>query len=377
MMENYNMILETLKDYTSDELFYREYYYARTSSNPNDMAAFLSRHTPAEVNSRHLICPELFEKTLETIENVYLDEQTANSHNTFEDLYSGRHNFGVMESKHNVRIQKHNRYSPVFLHSHEYFEAFYVLTGSCTHFICGNQEHLQKGTLCFISPNVKHKIEVLDDSIILNIMIQKNTFHDIFFNIIRSQTILSHFFLDSLTEKNNISHLTFLADDRELEESLLSMYLEEMVEDSYTNKLLSLQLSLFFMKLVRKHERTSSLHLLNDSSSSDRFDMLSYINDHYKTITLNSLAEHFHYTPEHCSRLIRHTTGQTFLSVLKNIRLSRAETLLLNTGLSIEEISHIVGYENSCTLITLFKKEYHVTPGEFRRNTNRQLHPQG
>lgn len=371
------MILDTLKEYTSDELFYREYYYARTSPNHDDMAAFLSRHTLAEANSRHLICPELFGKTLESIENVYLDEQTAASRDTFEYVYSGRLNFGVMESKHNVRIQKHNRFSPVFLHSHEYFEAFYVLTGSCTHFICDKQECLQKGTLCFISPNIKHKIEVLDDSIILNIMIQKSTFHDIFFNIIRSQTILSHFFLDSLTEKNNISHLIFLADDRELEETLLSMYLEEMVEDSYTNKLLNLQLSLFFMKLVRKYERTAHLHLQNDSSSSDRFDMLSYINDHYKTVTLSSLAEHFHYTPEHCSRLIRHTTGQTFLAILKNIRLSRAETLLLNTGLTVEEISHIVGYENSCTLITLFKKEYHVTPSEFRKNANKQIHPQG
>lgn len=376
MMENYNMILETLKEYTTDELFYKEYYYARTSSNPNDMAAFLSRHTLAEINSRYLICPELYGKTLETIENVYLDEQTTNSHDTFAVIYSGQPNFGVMDSKHNVRIQKHNRYSPFFLHSHEYFEAFYVLTGSCTHFISDNQERLQKGTLCFISPGIKHKIEVLDDSIILNIMIQKSTFHDIFFNIIRSQTILSHFFLDSLTEKNNISHLTFLVDDRELEEVLLSMYLEEMVEDSYTNKLLSLQLSLFFMKLVRKYERIASLHLLNDSSSSDRFDMLSYINDHYKTVTLNSLAEYFHYTPEHCSRLIRHTTGQTFLSLLKSIRLSRAETLLLNTGLSVEEISHLIGYENSCTLISLFKKKNHVTPGEFRKNANRQIHPQ-
>lgn len=369
-MENYDMILNMLQEYTSDELFYKEYYYARISPDPNDMVKFLSHHTIPEVNQRHLICPELFGKTLESIENIYLDEHTVSTlQNSFEDAYFGQSNIAVMANNQNVRLQKHNRYSPVFLHSHEYFEAFYVLTGSCTHFINKKKEYCPKGTLCFISPDINHKLEVLDDSIILNIMIQKNTFDDIFFNIIRSQTILSAFFLNSLTKKNNISHMVFEINDHELEETLLSIYLEQMVEDSYTNRLLNLQISLFFMKLVRKYERTANLHLLNKDSS-ERFDILSYINDHFKTVTLNSLAEHFHYTPEYCSRLIHHTTGQTFLSILKNIRLRRAESLLINTGLSVEEISHNVGYENTCTLITLFKKNYGVTPSQFRKNIN-------
>ncbi len=368
-MENHDMILRTLQEYNFEELFYREYYYARISKKAEAMESFLSRHTLEEIEQHHLICPELYGKTLQSIENVYLDEHNYDDTDTFANIYQGRLNYGVMKSTCNVRVTKHNRYSPVFLHSHEYFEAFYVLTGSCTHFINNSTEIYNKGTFCFISPDVKHKIGVLDDSIVINIMIQKSTFDDIFFNIIRSQTILSQFFLNSLTKANSISHLLFFVDDKELEEILLSMFLEEMSEDSYTNRLLHLQASLFFMKLVRKYERTAKLYMSNKLDSTYRFDLLSYMNDHYKTITLSALAEHFHYTPEHCSRLIKQTTGQTFLSLLKNIRLRRAETLLLTTSFSVEEVSLMVGYENSCTLINVFKKEYHMTPGQFRKAT--------
>lgn len=366
-MENYNMILKNLQEYNFEELFYREYYNSRISENPEDMESFLSRHTTDEIERHHLICPELYGKTLHSIENVYLDEQNYDTADTFENIYQGRLNFGVMESSHNVRVTKHNRYSPVFLHSHEYFEAFYVLTGSCTHYVNDSTNVLKKGTLCFISPDVKHKIGVFDDSIIINLMIQKSTFDDIFFNIIRSQTILSQFFLNSLTKRNSVSHLVFFVDDKELEEILLSMLLEEMVEDSYTNRLLHLQASLFFMKLVRRYGRTAKLYTGSTPDSLKQFDLLSYINDNYKTITLNKLAEHFHYTPEHCSRLIKQTTGHTFLALLKNIRLRHAETLLINTNLGIEEIAFMIGYENSSTLISLFKKEYHMTPGQFRK----------
>ena len=225
-MENYDMILKNLLEYNMDELFYREYYYARMSPDRHNMEAFLSRHSEAEVNYRHLICPEIFGKTLASIENVYLDEQDNAKDLKFITLYQGKTSIGALKTDHNVDIQKHNRYTPGFFHSHEYFEAFYVLTGSCTHYINNKKEILKKGTLCFISPDIQHKIEVFDDSIIMNIMIQKGTFDDIFFNIIRSQTILAQFFLNSLTSKHNITHMVFHVDDEELEHMLLSTYLE-------------------------------------------------------------------------------------------------------------------------------------------------------
>ncbi len=345
-MENYRMIMKTLEEYNSAELFYREYYYAKHSANPKALESFLSKHSKEEIRAKNLICPELSGYGYETI-----GERT---------LYK-------LDSAHNIRIEKHNRYSPIYLHEHEYFELFYVLTGSCTHFINQEESVLPKGSLCFISPYFKHKIGVFDDSIILNIFIQRSTFDDIFFNMIRSQNILSQFFLSSLTATSNISHLQFLIDDEELEQLLLSMILEEVVEDEYTNRILNSLMGVFFTKLIRKYGRTALIKKTNQNIPENGQDMLAYINDQYKTITLEKLAEHFNYSVEHCSRLIRQVTGQTFTSFLRNIRLRRAETLLLTTSSSIDEISYLVGYENSSTLISLFKKKFGMTPGQYRK----------
>lgn len=344
-MENYDLIADSLTDYNSDELFYREYYYAKNSDDPQAMHHFLSRHSEEEVKARKLICPEL-----SGFSQHVLDEQ-----------------YFKMDAAHNIRIEKHNRYSPVYLHAHEYFEAFYVLTGTCLHTINDSSSRLSKGTLCFITPNVNHQVGVFDDSIVLNIMIQRSTFDDIFFNMIRSQNILAQFFLSSLNAHSGISHLTFLLNDTELEELILSMVLEEMVEDEYTNRILNSLMGVFFTKLLRKYEKTAAIQKTDSNISDQGLKMMTYINDNYKTVTLESLARHFNYSVEHCSRLIRQATGQTFTAFLRNIRLRRAETLLLNTSASIDEISYMVGYENASTLISLFKKKYGTAPGQYRK----------
>lgn len=348
-MENYEMIMKTLQEYNFDELFYREYYYAKYSDNPDALPAFLARHSAEEIKARELICPEL-----SGFGHTRINESTHYK----------------MDASHNIRIEKHNRYSPVYLHEHEYFECFYVLTGFCNHFINEEESRLAKGTLCFISPNVKHKIGVFDDSIVLNILIQKSTFDDIFFNMIRSQNILSQFFISSLMAKSGISYLIFQLDDSELEQLLLSMMLEEIVEDEYTNRILNSLMGVFFTKLVRKYEKTAIVGRSDSNITEQGLDMLAYINHNYKNISLGSLAEHFNYSPEHCSRIIRQQTGRTFTSLLRHIRLRRAESLLLTTSLSIDDISYMVGYENPSTLISLFKKDYGISPGKFRQKKN-------
>ncbi len=346
-MENSEMVRESLQEFTSDELFYREYYYAKNAGDPAVLADFLNRHSAAEVKARKLLCPELSGKITEVI-----DEK----------------NYYKMDRQHNIRIEKHNRYAPLFVHAHEYYELFYVLSGSCRHYINGGETTLHKGTLCFISPHVRHQLGVFDDnSIILNILIQRTTFDDIFFNTIRSKNILSQFFMSSLTDTSHISHLLFQLDDAELEDLLLNMILEESVEDKYTNQILNSIMNFFFVKLMRKYEKTAQVYYIGAKPTQAQSDLLAYIYDNYKTVTLEELADHFHYTPEHCSRLLHQITGQTFVSFLRSIRLRRAEGLLLSTSASIEEISALVGYENPGTLISLFKKTYGVSPGQYRK----------
>lgn len=347
-MINYEMIMANLEEYNEDELFYREYYYAKASANPADMDRFLEKHSIAEVQARKLICPEL-----DSADISFMPE-------------TGKYTYFTAET--NICVIKHNRYSPVYQHAHEYFELFYVLSGHCIHEIDGSKEELKKGSLCFISPEQIHSISVFDNSLVINILIQKSTFNDIFFNMLRSNNILTQFFMGSLYSKSTVTHLLFdTQDDKELEEMLLSMIMEEMQQDEYTNKILNSLAGVFFTKLMRKYGNSARIYRIGNEFNPIASQMLAYINDNYTTITLNKLAHDFGYTEEHCSRLIKTTSGQTFTTILRKVRLNRAESMLLTTPFSIEQISEIIGYENPCTFNALFKKEYGMTPGKYRQ----------
>lgn len=356
-MENYDLIMKDLMTYTPDECFYKAYYEAKQSKDPNVLQQFLKNYTPEEAQKRLLICPEL--------------------NADFKYDYIRETGYKTLKYPMNIYIQKHNRYSPEFMHMHQYFELFYVLSGNCRHTIDGRQSILTKGTLCFISPETEHSVGVFDDSIVIDILIQKTTFDDMFFSVIRSKDTLSHFFVSNIVSKSAITHLTYTLEDNELEHLLLSMYLEQVADDEYTNRLLNAMMCMFFAKLTRKYDRSAALHYTDNTISKSNLELLVYINDHHKTVTLAELADHFHYSIEHCSRLIRNVTGLSFTNFLRRIRMRRAETLLLSTGLSIDEISVLVGYENTSTFISLFKKIYQMTPGQFRRNAPKSLELSG
>ena len=55
----------------------------------------------------------------------------------------------------------------------------------------------------------------------------------------------------------------------------------------------------------------------------------------------------------------------------QNLRLKMAEQLLLETNLSIDEISEEIGYQNKGYFYKIFMERYHITPAQFRK---KELH---
>lgn len=183
-MENFEMILDYLNEYNEAELFYKKYYELRTE--PEQQDRFVRDYGMEKIKENNLIVPRLQLWPLSGIrsrDNISIPEQYM-----FDEKMSTR----------DAYLSKHNRYSPVFLHTHDYFEMFYVMSGQCRQTISDKAMTLHEGDLCFIAPYTLHTLEVFDDSIIINIYIRVSTFDDIFFNLLRSKNILSLFFMNSL-----------------------------------------------------------------------------------------------------------------------------------------------------------------------------------
>lgn len=85
-------------------------------------------------------------------------------------------------------------------------------------------------------------------------------------------------------------------------------------------------------------------------------------------LSLDLLAEELHYNPNYLSSVFKKEFGSSFGDFLQNYRLQIAKKWLVDSDMTVKEISERLRYNNSQNFIRFFKKKEGVTPGEFRKN---------
>ena len=95
-------------------------------------------------------------------------------------------------------------------------------------------------------------------------------------------------------------------------------------------------------------------------------EIMSYIQENYMDVTLDSLSKHFYLSKPYVSKYIKEKTGVTFGELVKNVRMKKARALLRSSHATVENISQTVGYHNVEHFNRLFKKEYQMTPMQYR-----------
>lgn len=90
------------------------------------------------------------------------------------------------------------------------------------------------------------------------------------------------------------------------------------------------------------------------------------INYNYnQDLTLQYIAGNILFTnANYLSRIIKQKTGKSFLQLLQEKRLQKAEDLFRsNPKLTVGEVASMVGYNKESNFITYYKKYYGITPG--------------
>lgn len=343
------MDYETLKsavyELREEELFYRKYYYARQQEY--SLHKFLNDLDMEEVMRKHYLILEL--------------PQTIPPR--FEDSF-----FFDLNKHASIMVTQHHRYSPAIVHDHTFFELIYVYDGSCKQTVSSNTLNLNQGDVCIIPPGIKHSISVFDNSIVLNCLIRKSTLHNIFFNFLSNANILSAFFLNNIYSENGNDYIVFhTGSDFEIRRGFMYMYWESVNQTLYWDQMIAYTLMLTFGLLIRNYDNAIETPTFTHKADVQRFALLQFIQENYKNISLEDIADKFHYTPEYTSRLIKSTTGKSYTQIVTQIRVEKAQILLLDTNLSIADIAEQVGYESPENFIRVFKKQLKMTPTEYRR----------
>jgi len=97
--------------------------------------------------------------------------------------------------------------------------------------------------------------------------------------------------------------------------------------------------------------------------------MLNYMQANYQSVTLEGMADQFHLSIPYISKYMKDKSGKTFGEQLLNIRMKKAKTLLKNGNMTVENISHAVGYPNVENFNRVFKKSFDMTPTQYRNQS--------
>ncbi|NBH26153.1 response regulator [Lachnospiraceae bacterium] len=119
---------------------------------------------------------------------------------------------------------------------------------------------------------------------------------------------------------------------------------------------------------------------LREKTASNRYgdivgEVMDYIEQNYadEELSLNLLASHVNFSPNHLSMIFSQQTGKTLIKYLTDFRMNKAKELLRCTGKRSSSIAMEVGYRDPHYFSYLFKKTQGITPTQYRGGKNLEL----
>ncbi len=293
--------------------------------------------------------------TLETINDPPALREQGQIIASFHERYgnTGLTEDDFMPAGINVAIEKLLRYIEIPAHSHEFIECAYVLRGSCIHRVGENEVIQQEGSFILIPVPTRHQLIAVGDSLCLTMKIR-----------------LSHFV------KMSIPHLPSMiypisfqcGKDPAAENMLLFMYEQQSLALPYRNELMESTATNLITYILQRYLDT--LQPLYSIALRDQriLDMINYMYNNFRTITLHDLAAEFHYNESYLSRMFQEQAGRSFSETVKDFKLRKAAELLKTKNWRLDHICEEIGYKDTRQFIRSFKEMYGITLVKFRKS---------
>lgn len=88
--------------------------------------------------------------------------------------------------------------------------------------------------------------------------------------------------------------------------------------------------------------------------------------------SLAEIAQNVGTHEKRLSGIFRKHLGLTVFAYIRDARLRRGQELLADSGMSIQDISDIIGFRSACNFTTAFRQRVGLTPSQFRQQAQRE-----
>lgn len=241
-----------------------------------------------------------------------------------------------------------------YYHSHNFYEIFYITSGTIKHSLNNITDELTMGDLLFLTPSDIHCFlrepgnQCIHRDIALTVPLYKKITdffkYDPIISVHSEKLKIDVNTLNKLETMLQTISQTAPADDPALYFAMAELF------NIHRNSLGG----------GTKHHNKAPQWLIDLKTKLE-------LPEYFCAAPAAIFAELSFYSKEYICRTFRKTTGKTLTAYMNQKKLSLASVLIQNTNKSIETICYECGYNNMSYFYRVFKKTFGSTPHDFRK----------
>lgn len=253
---------------------------------------------------------------------------------------------------------------------HDFWEIVYADKGSVLCSSDGDNTILEEGTMLFHEPNEKHTLSCKKGSSVFILSFDCLSEAMRFFTkkSLKLNKKQTNFVKEIVDIAKKTYDITFYNSDVEIMnllphptlggEQLIKNYLETLLID--------------VMRSLTETEYGNDVFLKEkDINNKLAEDIIKILKDNLSgRLTIDDISKKISYSKAYIFRQFKSSTGKSVIEYYQELKIGKAKEYLINSNLSVKEISQKLGFDTPNYFTKTFKKLTGKTPLEYKKRTN-------
>ena len=281
---------------------------------------------------------------------------------SFQSIHNKSFEFQIVGNREILTNQIPNRPDPFRPHRIHFYAILFILEGEGKHFIDFKTYDYKKGSLIFIS---KEQVQAFE----------KNEAREASFLLFTENFIERGSLNSSLMQQLSLYNYHLYPPVIQLKENEIASF-ENLVkrikeeyeapDDNLTEEIIQSSLKIFLGMAERIRKKNRAM-FTPSKYQSEFIDFQKLLNEKlFSTRQVQFYAKQMGMSTKKLNRITQEVTNKPAKSYISDILILEIKRFLINTSLSIKEISYKTGFEDPTNFVKFFKKYAGSTPIDFR-----------